>query len=886
MGSFGNSPTSFLNPGPAPTPPRPLAPSPYYNANAMAPRHDTTSLSAVIKAGYASVKEEGLVSWLFIKKYLILRAQFLTLHKNENTQPVTVIALKDISNVTRVDLKPCCFEIVVELPGQRKVYYVSLKADSELYSWMDEIYSAQYIKFAYTSLNPYYPFSVLLWYAKANCYQRCPLGVSNPTNFTHKVHVGFDPVSGGFTGLPDEWAKLLTASAITKEDYAKNPQAVIEVLEFYSDIKQREREEYGGPNKDLRVPRIPGAPEQWTSNSHQKVPVPASPLKNLNIGSAGQASRPAPRAPGTEAPTTSSAVRPPIKNEDVSRPSPQAPTKAIPPTPSAQPAKKATVPSLSAAPSNVKKPPSAAAPPKGTPAVKKAPTPKEQRISAMTESQIMEKLRQVVSKGDPNTTYTKIKKVGQGASGSVYVAKHLVPGTSTPKVAIKQMDLAHQPRKELIVNEILVMKESQHPNIVNFLDAFLVRASELWVVMEYMEGGALTDVIDNNSMDEDQIASICHENNKRATMVGTPYWMAPEVVKQKEYGAKVDIWSLGIMAIEMIENEPPYLDEEPLKALYLIATNGTPTLKKPDKLSRELKGFLALEQMGASRRGGQLAVVEKDRLEDVGVKLYEPAGAVVVVGRKGGRQAERGGREIRVRVGGRVWVRGRGRVDDAAGQVDAAGAVLVVDDLDAGADADDVEHAGGGAAKDDDGEDDDDEDGRAQGACVRALDARGQRHADGAAQAGPEEHDLVGLRQAVAAREAVEQAGEREHGGIAGGDDGGHGHDGEQRAVHKVDLREQRDAQVDEHKVLRQPREHLQQAAHGVLRAARHVEVRIVLHRDAAEQQRHDAWVSQRLSVWGGYPTCGSRWRKSTPHTPAARPDTTRAAGAAAAACA
>lgn len=88
------------------------------------------------------------------------------------------------------------------------------------------------------------------------------------------------------------------------------------------------------------------------------------------------------------------------------------------------------------------------------------------------------------------------------------MAKHL---TTNTKVAIKQMDLSMQPRKELVVNEILVMKESTNPNIVNYLDSFLVKSQELWVVMEYMEGGALTDVIDNNKLNEAQIACICLE---------------------------------------------------------------------------------------------------------------------------------------------------------------------------------------------------------------------------------------------------------------------------------------------------------------------------------------------------------------------------------------
>lgn len=149
-------------------------------------------------------------------------------------------------------------------------------------------------------------------------------------------------------------------------------------------------------------------------------------------------------------------------------------------------------------------------------------------MSSMTELEVMEKLKQVVSKDNPLDSYSKQKKIGQGASGSVYVARIRESATSAiarqvyrqagPKaqVAIKQMDLRHQPRKELIVNEIIVMKDSKHPNIVNFLDSFLQESNnELWVVMEFMEGGALTDVIDNNPViTQDQIATICYEVSK------------------------------------------------------------------------------------------------------------------------------------------------------------------------------------------------------------------------------------------------------------------------------------------------------------------------------------------------------------------------------------
>jgi p21-activated kinase 1 len=119
-------------------------------------------------------------------------------------------------------------------------------------------------------------------------------------------------------------------------------------------------------------------------------------------------------------------------------------------------------------------------------------------------------LKRICSEGDPREVYRNFNKIGQGASGGVFTGHER--GTNQ-LVAIKQMNLEQQPKKDLIINEILVMKDSSHPNIVNFIDSFLCNG-ELWVVMEFMEGGSLTDVVTFNIMTEGQIASVCRETLK------------------------------------------------------------------------------------------------------------------------------------------------------------------------------------------------------------------------------------------------------------------------------------------------------------------------------------------------------------------------------------
>ncbi|KAI5290004.1 signal transducing kinase of the PAK [Ascosphaera aggregata] len=263
-------------------------------------------------------------------------------------------------------------------------------------------------------------------------------------------------------------------------------------------------------------------------------------------------------------------------------------------------------------------------------------TPSRRRPERTNKSiDIKSALDAICSREDPTKMYRSLQKIGQGASGGVFTAYE--NGTNRC-VAIKQMDLAVQPKKDLIINEILVMKESKHRNIVNYIESH-VRDGVLWVVMEYMEGGSLTDVVTYSMMAESQIASVCREtlhglshlhskgiihrdiksdnvllsmdgnikltdfgfcaqindsnNNKRNTMVGTPYWMAPEIVKHQAYDHKVDVWSLGIMAIEMVDGEPPYLTEVPLRALFLITMNGSPQPKEGGNLSADFHEFLA-----------------------------------------------------------------------------------------------------------------------------------------------------------------------------------------------------------------------------------------------------------------------------------------------------
>lgn len=320
-----------------------------------------------------------------------------------------------------------------------------------------------------------------------------------------------------------------------------------------------------------------------------------------------------PSAIGLAAPQSSSSSRPPTRARGAPSPGVLGPHASEPQL--APPARALAAPAV---------------PPAPGPPGPRSPQREPQRVS---HEQFRAALQLVVDPGDPRSYLDNFIKIGEGSTGIVCIA---TVRSSGKLVAVKKMDLRKQQRRELLFNEVVIMRDYRHENVVEMYNSYLV-GDELWVVMEFLEGGALTDIVTHTRMNEEQIAAVClavlqalsvlhaqgvihrdiksdsilltHDGRvklsdfgfcaqvskevpRRKSLVGTPYWMAPELISRLPYGPEVDIWSLGVMVIEMVDGEPPYFNEPPLKAMKMIRDNLPPRLKNLHKASPSLKGFL------------------------------------------------------------------------------------------------------------------------------------------------------------------------------------------------------------------------------------------------------------------------------------------------------
>jgi serine/threonine protein kinase len=236
---------------------------------------------------------------------------------------------------------------------------------------------------------------------------------------------------------------------------------------------------------------------------------------------------------------------------------------------------------------------------------------------------------------NPSSTYDLVLLLGEGSYGRVYKAfKKEEVGVTEVAVKIIPCD------SQSDVNaEIDFLRKLNCPYIVSFVDGFLYD-EELWIVMEYCAGGSLSDLkeITNRNLTESElrlvmcycILGLRHLHNfmsihrdikagnilltvdgiakladfgvsaqnqsatqKRRTVIGTPFWMAPEVIQETSYDSKADIWSLGITALELCEGRPPHFEVHPMRAIFLIPIKPAPTLKEPEKWSPEMASFVS-----------------------------------------------------------------------------------------------------------------------------------------------------------------------------------------------------------------------------------------------------------------------------------------------------
>lgn len=225
-------------------------------------------------------------------------------------------------------------------------------------------------------------------------------------------------------------------------------------------------------------------------------------------------------------------------------------------------------------------------------------------------------------------------KIGKGSYGCVYKAKHRETGQF---LAIKQVPVESDLPE--IVKEISIMKQCDSPYIVKYFGSYL-KEGDLWIVMEYCGAGSVSDIMKlrGKTLNEQEIAVIlrytlkgleylhlCSKIHrdikagnillttdgrakladfgvagqltdtmaKRNTMIGTPFWMAPEVIQEIGHGVLADIWSLGITTIEIAEGKPPYSDIHPMRAIFMIPSRPPPTFKDVTRWSPALNDFVS-----------------------------------------------------------------------------------------------------------------------------------------------------------------------------------------------------------------------------------------------------------------------------------------------------
>ncbi|XP_066948014.1 serine/threonine-protein kinase 3 isoform X6 [Macrobrachium rosenbergii] len=234
----------------------------------------------------------------------------------------------------------------------------------------------------------------------------------------------------------------------------------------------------------------------------------------------------------------------------------------------------------------------------------------------------------------PEEVFDIICKLGEGSYGSVYKALHKESGQV---LAIKQVPIDTDLQE--IIKEISIMQQCDSQHVVKYYGSYF-KDSDLWIVMEYCGAGSVSDImrLRKKTLTEEEIATVILDTlrgleylhlrrkihrdikagnillntqghakladfgvagqlsdtmAKRNTVIGTPFWMAPEVIQEIGYDCVADIWSLGITALEMAEGKPPYGDIHPMRAIFMIPTKPPPSFREPDQWQPEFIDFVS-----------------------------------------------------------------------------------------------------------------------------------------------------------------------------------------------------------------------------------------------------------------------------------------------------